>query len=429
MYRLWSKRLSFWSRVLRIRYKSSLALVGLLLVITFRPWPDPHIYGTAAVRVTEAIVLAALMGALLFFVFNSRLRMPLDVRLWLISGLLVVGLWFPLVANLPSLSTSDYIEFLRPPYMITLALIGFYSARKLGPNKFGSIFFNIIIIVGIIQLPISLAQLFLPGFNEIFSHAYSSHKVEAAWMRATGMFGNPNHLAVFIVVAQICVLSLWGGVWHSLLWIVLFVCIVFSGSVAGVGLSIVALFIHLILLQVKQKKIVIIIKIAFALIFVFPLCYVLLDNFALDAFPRIERLRHAVFEGGGVVSDLRNVQTRLDLWEEKINLVNLGEIKTVFFGVGPLKGQGLDYVDNEFMFILFRNGLVGLMPAFVIIIILFTVLFRNPSRIGHFGTVLLVVFIFLTPFYEIFSLWRFMPYYLLPFGAAVAFKNRDYHYV
>ena len=411
----------------RSQLNDSLLFVALF-IITLRPWPSDAIFGNGVVRLTEGLVLIALCAIALTQLLLNGCRLPTSWKIWGFIGITAFGVWVPLVGNLGSLGPSDFIEFLRPINLAIFVAIGYFSFSCLGEKRASRIVFSVLLFVGAIQIPLALAQLFYPETLNSFNALYSSRKIEQAWMRATGVFGNPNHLGVFLIICQTAAIIYLRKVLAVLCWSWFYIGIALTGSVAASIASILLLAVlALYHLWLWHRLHILLMVFSMALISSFVISNSI-GHVSLEALPRLERVRISLVEVGSDLTKIHNVNTRITLWREKSNLVDLTDMKDILLGVGPRKGRGLDYLDNEVLFILFRHGLVGLTSALMLLVLMMSVFGGKRILIARFGVGVVLLFLFLTPIFEIFSLWRFMAYYSLPFGAVVGLAIRNEKY-
>lgn len=396
-----------------------LIVIFCFILITLRPWPSEDAFGAGVVRITEASVLFALAMMCILLMLNAGAKVPVRAGFWFVPVLLLVSVAASLLVNISDITASDSIELARPVYALSLIGIGYYGARTLGLAQLQRVLFTVILTVGILQIPLIPAQFFAPDAMKPFHLLYSDRKVVTDALRATGTFGNPNHLAIFLTMAQIATFCTIAGGGRWLLWGVLYVGIIFTGSLSLLVFSLVLI----LPLKVATERNDRLAKLAVYLFVGTVLLTVLLVLFTwvipLEEIPRLARLQAALRAGLDGLLGLKNFQARWQYWLQLLAFVDLNDPVALIFGSGPMKGRGLDVADNEILFILLRHGVLGLTVALIILAGLLWTFFRSRSVFATFGLMVVVLFVLCTPFFEMFTLWRFMPYYLIPLGAMV----------
>jgi len=404
----------------RVRAMPRFVAVAAIIVITLRPWPDPVFWGQGSVRSSEAGVLILLViaaGAL--FVLNGA-RMPRYSVFYAVPLLVALSISASLAANASHLTFADLIEGVRPLYVLALLGIGYFGARTTGPEKFEKYLLLVIVAVAMFQAVIIPFQLFIPGSLELLHTVYSDRKLEYGAVRATGTFGNPNHLAFFLFVAQAAVLRLCTGARRLALWALFYAAILFTGSLAMVVFAGAAMIVFLV--SVATGRLTTLVA-AWALLSAAVVAFVALLAIGIegsDSFPRLARIKIIIDQGFSGISELHNFEVRVAHWQHLLQKFSLDTPATLLFGYGPMKGRGLDAVDNEFLFVLLRHGVVGIGVAVANFAMVASVFWGRSYPGAVFGRCVVVMFAALTPFFEVFSLWRFMPYYLVPLGLVMA---------
>lgn len=394
-------------------------VIFCFLLITLRPWPSEEVFGAGMVRVAEAAVVFVLALMWVLLMLRAGSTVPLRTTFWFIPVLLFISVGATLLINISDVTSSDIIELVRPFYALSLIGIGYYGARALGVQQLQRIWFCIIFLVGIAQIPLIPFQFLAPDLMKPVHMLYSDRKVVTGALRATGTFGNPNHLAIFLVIAQVTAVCTIVGRKRWLVWALFYVGIILTGS-----LSLLAFSIALILpLKVATERNDRLAKLAAYLLIAVATFASLLLLFTwvlpVEDIPRLARLQNALRLGLDGLLGLKNLQARVLYWSQLLQFIDLNDWVTLVFGAGPLKGRGLDVVDNEILFILLRHGVIGLTSALVMLSGLLWVFIRGRSLLATFGLMVVVLFVLCTPFFEMFTLWRFMPYYLIPLGAMV----------
>lgn len=388
-------------------------------LVTLRPWPNEDVFGEGIVRLTEALVLFLFMVVFILLLMNARAKVPVYLEYWLLPVILFLSIVTSLLMNTGHVTGSDLIELARPLYALSLIGIGYHGARAVGVQRFERSLLVTIVTVGVLQLPISAAQLLAPSAMDVFHTIYSDRKVEIGGLRATGTFGNPNHLAIYLAIAQIGAFCLLTGGRRWLLWVLLYTGILLTGSISLAAFSL-AILLPLKIFSEGGERLT---KLALYSLIGIVLFAVLLAVFtwgiSLEGSHRLARLQDALQVGWDGLLALKNLRLRLHYWAQLIAIADLSNPLTVLFGSGPMKGQGLDVVDNEILFIMLRHGLLGLLVALVSLIVLARAFLGSRSRLAIFGLMVILLFVLCTPLFEMFSLWRFMPYYLIALGGVV----------
>lgn len=391
----------------------------VLFVIILRPWPDPGDYPGIVLFTDMAVSVLVFLVGFLFVLLAKAL--PYRNIFVVVFFLYTVSIYASLIYNFSNLMSRDLIDFFRPVYFLSLFFIGYYSCKNLGSEKASNIFFNTIIVLGVVQVLLSSLQLIVPSFFEHFSVLYSMHKIEVRQMRATGTFGNPNHLGIFLIAAQISVLtSVQNRYKKPMLWSFFLVGIVLTGSILLTPLSFITTFLYFMLTAQTSTKIAYIVSLP--IVMTSALFVIIFSGFST----RLNRLR-VLMSDLSVQSfmEFRNLKLRYDYWVSLFERFDVFSELHFIFGFGPMKGHGLSFADNEYLFIFLRHGLLGLLAAATVFLLIVCFFYKRLKiRVSVFALLFVFSLFVMMPFFEVFSLWRLMPYYLIPFGIVVAASHK-----
>jgi O-antigen ligase len=201
------------------------------------------------------------------------------------------------------------------------------------------------------------------GINEVLSPYYAPTQMDGllAHKRITGTTANPNEFGALMVLASSLALS--GGLavgekrlrilcWLTLpvFWVALLLTLSRTSLVSGLISMIIIL-----LLFIRVKKITLKVKFKRLLIFLLLVCVACI--FVLELMPERSLWRYSqIFtfeEASSWVARVENWETHFTFWKE-----------SPWFGWGPGKETMRTVVDNEWLLILRRYGLIGII-AFV----------------------------------------------------------------
>ena len=216
-----------------------------------------------------------------------------------------------------------------------------------------------------VSLTFSLMILFLyivdvPVMSDIAHWLYQDTKTAISfprWVRLSAPFENPNFLAFYAVLCLAYSLFFTYGKRKYLIATLALIVLVATGSRSG-WVSTFMLFFGLlasITYKIFSRNPSILRKDArflIVLVFLISCLLWLLYPYFLESI-RVQMVINALEDGG--ITYERNVAGRIDMFVEALKLFSQRPI----FGWGPLKGGGLDVIDNQYLLVLARQGVVG----------------------------------------------------------------------
>ncbi len=323
----------------------------LIFLLIIRPWPDPRFY-TDLYQIYDAITYVFIIICFIYVVIKYNFKTPNFIT-WhtFFAVLFISSIAISLIINANKQGFSDYAELVKwGVFLVLLWLLILLQIREESDLS------TVLYYLAIFQVPVQIIQLIFPDLFLNISFLYSSHKLEVDYIRAPGLMGNPNHLAMLYFSVFLISLYHFKGVIQFGSILLLLLGIAFTGSVAFMviasGWLVLYLFRSVWLFSNKiyvfLVSFVLILLLAVSLIFIFK---------NLEYFPRFERLLE--FDISDPLS-FHNIQTRFSVWERVTGAYfNSLDFVHVLFGFGPSKQYGLEYVDNEHLFIFLRYGLFG----------------------------------------------------------------------
>lgn len=341
------------------------ALLPLLYVYMPRP----------PIEAARFMVLPALGLLLLLFVllFLSR-RATIDravFRLLLVFLLLSLATSISFLWNAAEIRTTALLEVLRPALFAVCLCFGYYLARAYGETELrrGLLAAAYGILLG--QLVIAIAQLLDIGSVGL---VYSEDKTRplGTLLRATGSLGNPNALGWVVTQAVVIIYafnrqrflpwSLIGGV-----------LVLASGSRSTVFLFPVALALTAILSRtgrgIAYHRVV---GLGIGVLGVLLACITAFPN----VFPYLAQLRDAVELGS--LTAVSSFANRLAGWQHRYQLFLDGGVPAWILGLGS-RGT-MRVVDNDYLYVLFRLGILGFVVQWTGLLYALRILLRSRGR-------------------------------------------------
>ncbi|WP_176146207.1 O-antigen ligase family protein [Parapedobacter luteus] len=257
-----------------------------------------------------------------------------------------------------------------------------------------------IVIIAITGL--ALLQKFLPSQISFLTKLYSpEHQSEKLFttQRVTSIFGNPNTTSLMTCLILSFFLSAMitkGVIGKATTYFFVamgFMTILLSGS--RTGFLAFALLMAIYLFTRTKQKIIVILATIGALLIIY-----LLRNEILEI---IKYFNHYLYLGLKIilnmdietlVSEGNTFSKRFGTWARALSIFELSPV----FGVGPLRGVVTSSTDNFYLYILLRNGLVGLVLyfAFIIYSVRVALKIKNATSVRSPVTLLANAYIFQT---------------------------------
>jgi len=299
-------------------------------------------------------LVAILLMLLMFKSFN---RSGISKRL----GFLIYMFFLPLVisvgVNFEFLIAADIYEFLRILIYLLVAIFGYQYGGKISYNQI--LFASKIIII--FEFFFVLMQRMEVSFVlSIFQFIWNNEK---NWLyRNTGSFTNPNMLGFFMILMAIVVgVSEEKKVKKNIVFLVVFVIIFLTGSRTSLMVYMIIIPFSLIDDRHFFKNLS---KVLFVLAGLSVMFYWVVEFYGEENKYMYELLSILY---SGDINSVATFSYRLELWQNIISKINDSNF---FWGMGPGKGIGLKYVDNEYIALFSKYGIFGFLFNFSIYIIL-----------------------------------------------------------
>ncbi|WP_254565186.1 hypothetical protein [Oscillatoria sp. HE19RPO] len=301
-------------------------------------------------------LLALLFSSIIFWIsIKKKLFIVFKVKFLIVLFLLYdLILVISFLINTNELRSTAPLELFRPLLLVIFLLYGYSIARLGNKNSLeeGLLIAAYTIILGQFILGVFQAL----GLN-YFSVLYSAEKSREFGLifRVTGSLGNPNNMA-WVVSNSAMIVSFLGHKNKKLYW--LFLMIAFIVVVMSSSRTIILLFPLMIISSIflasksnyKNLRALIIIGL-FISISIF-LIFVLGSQY----FPYLSQLK-LVVKSGNLMS-INSFSLRVIHWENVYQEFSSAGLLREFFGLGSR--QIVRTVDNDFLYILYRVGWVGL---------------------------------------------------------------------
>lgn len=320
------------------------------------------------------------LSVLVMFMLKSRLYSSMITTcfsLFFISNFIVIT--FSLLSGSVFGSFKDLNEYLKV-FGICSVFYFFYCNFSL--NYIGNFvrFFKFFLIF-------QLLICFLQGFDNVRDLLGLLWDAEKVWdLRRTGTFTNPNILSIFCIA---CYSYIFFNVkWKSkvIYAVVVFGIILFTSSKTGLISFLAILNVNFLL---NRKKINLgSLVLFFSSLFVFLMIFIQLLYFFKDDYPYLAQIL-AMFDNNMDVGEIKSIGDRQRMWDNALNEYNHFSYFQKFFGIGPAKESGLNVIDNEFLTILVKHGINGLLFYGLFLIVLLNYTFQN--RLFNGGKVILSI--------------------------------------
>lgn len=217
---------------------------------------------------------------------------------------------------------------------------------------------------------------------------------ERIWdLRRTGSFANPNILSIFCIASYSYLFFRIKNFQKIIFGIIVFAIILFTSSKTGLIAFLAIISVNLFLINAKFnfKNILVFVL---SLLLIGYLGITLLYMYQYD-YPYIAQLI-MMFENDMDVSQIKSIGDRQVMWENALNNFNNFSNLQKLFGIGPAKDTDLNIIDNEFLTILIKMGIIGLLFYSFAILILLVFLFKNKKNLGAKSMIAIVVLFLLS---------------------------------
>ncbi|MGS2764942.1 O-antigen ligase family protein [Sinomicrobium sp. M5D2P9] len=331
---------------------------------------------------------AVAVGVVLYGVFKNKLEIDyLSKSVFhfiLISFiLLLISLLF---SGMNFGSLQDFNEFLR--------LIGgggiFYLMYVGYTEKWNK---KIVLFLKLFLL-LQLIFCFLQGNDSVNRIMGIIWNTERIWdLRRTGSFANPNILSVFCVASYSYIFFRIKTIQKIIFGLVIFGIILFTSSKTGLIAFLIIVCVNFFLIKAKFS---------FKNIALF-IISLLLGGYAgitllymyQYEYPYIAQLL-MMFDNDMDISQIKSLGDRQIMWENALNQFNDFSSLQQLVGIGPGKDTDLNIIDNEFLTILVKMGIIGLLFYALTIFILLVFLFKNKKNLGAKSMIAIVVLFLLS---------------------------------
>lgn len=398
------------------------ALVPILLVYAPRPpIPGSHF-------IIYPILTVAFLGIIRYISRQRKIFIPFSAQLLILLLLFYnVILAISFLLNSDELRTTAIIELFRPLLLVIVLLCGHHLGYvgKDETLKKGLLMAAYTIILG--QILISIFQTL--GID-YFHLLYSQEKTRefGTTFRVTGSLGNPNLFAWVVSSSAIII----GGLensqkiyyWPSLAISMILVIISGSRSLLLIFpfIIIVTLFFKTSNLILKPtsyetlKKILLITVVILIISAIF--FYVIFE--ASQYFPYMSSVKN-VFQGNVML--LNSVAKRIEHWQQVYDEFSSASLLYSLFGLGSR--SIVRVVDNDFLYVLYRCGWIGMATHLFISFYMFFIFKKSKIKnIAFIGSTYLFFSLILGMLFETLAGWYFplLLYFLL--GITTGYSER-----
>lgn len=326
----------------------------------------------------ERIFIVMVFVFTIFIFAYSKYKQP-KLNYILIGLLLNFTFILTLFSNLSENTyvIRDYFELLRP---LILCFFMFYfslNINKISLEKVLVLHKLLLLYVAFVYFTLNFE---LPYLSSLFLSLYDGTKtvVSGSWVRVASPFENPNFLSYVLVLGFILQIADFKNHIKCCFWIVLsFFCVYLTGS--RMGWFVIAMGVLLLSLKYNVR---------FFLIVVFLISIFIFWIYNNDIYFNISRLDMLVkVIKGGFLSDANFMGRVMQYFNILPSLLD-----KPFLGSGPSKSyEVFDIVDNQYLLILLRWGIAGL----ILYIMMFFMLFKEISgkKIEYFHLVFIFSFL------------------------------------
>jgi len=217
---------------------------------------------------------------------------------------------------------------------------------------------------------------------------------ERIWdLRRTGSFANPNILSIFCVASYSYIFFRIKNIQKIIFGLVVFGVILFTSSKTGLIAFFIIICTNLFLIKAKFN---------FKNIALFVIALLLLGYVGVTLlymyqheYPYIAQIL-MMFDNNMDVNQIKSIGDRQVMWTNALNQFNRFSSLQKLVGIGPAKDTELNIIDNEFLTILVKMGIIGLLFYVLSIFILLVFLFKNKKSLGAKSMIAIVVLFLLS---------------------------------
>lgn len=348
-------------------------------------------------------------------VLSKNAKLDLGYYLFLLCSLSVL---VSVTISAGYIFVNDIVEVARPIFYLSTVLFCRSYSGALDLKLFSRF---LMLFIFIEFLFVFLQRLDVSNFVQFVELIWS---LEGNWKyRNTGTFSNPNILGGFLVFSWLgYVFFNRDGVLSELLLtsVVLF-SIVLSGSKTSIVLLVSAIYIVFFL---KYSFV----RFSFLSVAVVPIvlmaAYLWVTKNAVDNAYIIQLLN--VFEPGGGLESVKSYSDRQSIWNEVVRNYDDEGLVSVLFGYGPDKDGFLRSVDNEYLGVYYRYGVVGALALYCPILFFVVRLYacrKLSSEVSsvYYAVLSTLVMLFIAGFVmESFSSWVYSFVFYVYIGLGLA---------
>lgn len=272
-----------------------------------------------------------------------------------------------LVSGINFGTLKDFNEFIRLIGSFSVFLFFYYGYSK-SDNKFLVSFFKIFLVI---QLLVCFLQS-NDTFNNLIGVIWNTEKV---WiMRRTGTFGNPNILSIFSIAAYSFIFFNSGLRSKVIFGLILFFVVLFTSSKTGM----ISLLIILNLNYLLLGNMISIKSIFWFLVFLGIVGFISFKLLYLyqNEYPYLAQIV-SMFENDMNVNEIKSIGDRQLMWDSALDKYKSLNFIQKTFGIGPGKDTEQNVIDNEFLTILLKLGVVGCIYYFLYFSFIMVFLYRN----------------------------------------------------
>lgn len=230
------------------------------------------------------------------------------------------------------------------------------------------LFFKVFLVVELIFCYLQNYEI----FNSYMGLLWNSDRI---WdLRRTGSFANPNIVSIFCIATYSYIFFKSKLIAKIIYGIIVFSIILFTSSKTGLISFLIIININIFLVKAKFniKAVIIFISLLFIVAYIF----VELLYMYQDKYPYIAQII-SMFENNMDIGEIKSIGDRQVMWDEALAQYHKLSYWQKFFGIGPAKATTLNVIDNEFLTILLKTGIIGCLFYVLYLFKLFTYLFKR----------------------------------------------------
>lgn len=344
-----------------------------------------------------------LIIASVFFLFFSYIVKPalfdISVCLFVLCSLvLLVSVTF----SSSPLIVDDVVEVFRPALYFSIFI---FSRRMARSTELRTVSYGLLVFIFFEFLVVCIQRLDIGPLVGVINVLWDTEKNWYA--RNTGTFSNPNMMGVFVIMAWVGFVFFNRNVAANVVALAMvMVCVFFSGSRTSLALLFLSM-VFIYILRYKAKRLwvfVLFMPVVFYGIYKLLVFYSDSNPYMYEVLSLLE------------TRDLSSVKTysdREDKWFSIFRDYGSPAMFNYFFGFGPGKDSGLRFVDNEYIAVFIKYGVMGFLTLYgTILYLLFKVGWYRKSSVSIdsvFGAAVALVALLLVAgaSLESFSSWQF----------------------